>query len=230
MAFGRRGLPWRDRKADKRELAERLCDAMRASEQDHLRFPDRNDRIATQIAEALTRAGVTEGRMLEIGARDNTHAARFPTFDYTNLDLSPTSPDVLLGDITDCPHIPSAGFDAVISVDLLEHVDRPWSAATEITRLLRPGGVTYHSTLFAWRYHPCPIDYWRFTPDALRFLFADLRCLDTGFDTVERRRNLLGKGRHRLTPDAFGGWRENWRVHYSGVKPHPDGKDDAGCR
>jgi SAM-dependent methyltransferase len=126
---------------------------------------------------------------------------------------------VLCGDISSCPEIPSGGFDAIISVDLLEHVREPWLAAKEITRLLRPGGVTYHSTLFAWRYHPCPVDYWRYTPDALRFLFADLRCLDAGFDVVERRRNLLGKGQFRLTPDAFGGWRENWRVHFAGAKP-----------
>jgi SAM-dependent methyltransferase len=193
--------------------------AQNACANDYRRFPDRNERIAAQMAAALARAGVREGRMLEVGARGNEHAAAFPGFDYVNLDLEQTGPGVLRGDITRCPQIPSASFDAIVSVDLLEHVREPWLAAVEITRLLRPGGVTYHSTLFSWRYHPCPVDYWRFTPDALRFLFSDLRCLDAGFDTVERRRDLVGRGRYRLTPDAFGGWRENWRVHYAGVRP-----------
>lgn len=192
--------------------AQRLC------EQDYLRFPDRNERIATQISSALLRAGVTEGRLLEIGGRSNEHRDRFPAFDYVNLDLEATGPGVLTGDITRCPQIPAESFDAIISADLLEHVREPWLAAREITRLLRPGGVTFHSTLFSWRYHPCPVDFWRFSPAALEHLFRDLRCLDSGFDTVERRRNLLGKGRFRLTPDAFGGWRENWRVYYAGTK------------
>ena len=51
------------------------------------------------------------------------------------------------------------------------------------------------------------------------FLFRDLELVRSDFDTVERRRNLLGKGRYKLTPDEFGGWRENWRVFYAGVKP-----------
>ena len=62
------------------------------------------------------------------------------------------------------------------------------------------------------------MDYWRFTPDALMFLFGQLRTMRADFDTVERRRNLIGKGRNRVEPDAFGGWRENWRVFYAGVK------------
>ena len=32
------------------------------------------------------------------------------------------------------------------------------------------------------------------------------------------------RGKHRIEPDAFGGWRENWRVFYAGVKKdHPAG-------
>ena len=74
-----------------------------------------------------------------------------------------------------------------------------------------------HSTLFALRYHPCPIDYFRFTAPGLKSLF-DLDCLYSDFDYSERRRDVRGQGRYALKPDLLGGWRENVRVHYAGVK------------
>ena len=39
----------------------------------------------------------------------------------------------------------------------------PWLAAAEIARILKPGGLAITHTLFSWRNHPCPIDYWRFS-------------------------------------------------------------------
>ncbi len=181
-------------------------------------FPERTRRIGEHIKTMLGNSGVTGGRILEIGGRANPYREWFPGFEYVCLDLEETGPGVIRGDITNCPELESGSFDAVISVDVFEHIREPWLAAPEIVRLLRPGGFTYHSTLFSWRYHPCPVDYWRYTPAALTFLFKDLRVMRSEFDTVERRRNLIGKGRSRIEPDAFGGWRENWRVFYAGVK------------
>jgi SAM-dependent methyltransferase len=185
-------------------------------------FPARTERIGQHMETFLRKSGVTGGRILEVGPRDNSYATWFPGFECVQLDLEPTGPGVIQADITGCPQLESGSFDAVISIDVLEHVREPWLAAPEIIRLLRPGGFTYHSTLFSWRYKPQPVDYWRFTPEALMFLFQDLRVMRSEFDTVERRRNLIGRGRHRIEPDAFGGWRENWRVFYAGVKKdHP---------
>jgi len=181
-------------------------------------FPVRTQRIGEHIRTMLGNSGVTSGRILEIGGRANPYRDWFPGFEYVCLDLEETGPGVIRGDITNCPELESGSFDAVISVDVFEHIQEPWKAASEIVRLLRPGGFTYHSTLFSWRYHPCPVDYWRYTPAALTFLFKDLRVMRSEFDTVERRRNLIGKGFSRVEPDAFGGWRENWRVFYAGVK------------
>ena len=193
--------------------------ARRRLETLHEQFGPRHDRIARHLGKLLAESGITSGRVLEVGGRLHPHGELFVNFEYLNLDLEETGPGVIRGDITDCPELPDGGFDAIVSVDVFEHITRPWLAAQEITRLLRPGGFTYHSTLWSWRYHPCPVDYWRFSPDALRFLFRDLNLVGCDFDTVERRRNLLGTGRHRVEPDAFGGWRENWRVFYAGVKP-----------
>ena len=188
----------------------------------YLAQPPRIERCLAPIRQSLARARLTGGRMLEIGGRNNPLKEHFPEFEYHALDLSPdVTPglDVIVADITACPEIPSGSFDLIISVDVFEHIDKPWLAAAEISRLLKPGGVTGHSTLFSWRYHPCPIDYWRFTPEALKSLFPELKPLHAEFDYAERRRNVDKVSRRGAPPDELGGWRENVRVHYVGFKP-----------
>ncbi|MET1007888.1 MAG: class I SAM-dependent methyltransferase, partial [Propionibacteriaceae bacterium] len=185
-------------------------------------FPPRNERIGQHIKAMLGKSGVKGGRILEIGGRSAPYKDWFPGFEYQTLDLDISEPGVIQGDITNCPQIESESFDAVISVDVFQHIRQPWLAAPEIVRLLKPGGFTYHSTVFSWRYAPAPVDYWRYSPEALSFLFQDLRIMQSQFDTVERRRSLAGKGKHKLDSDAFGGWRENWRVFYAGVKNDPN--------
>ncbi|MFX4228254.1 MAG: methyltransferase domain-containing protein [Porticoccaceae bacterium] len=182
-------------------------------------LPKRHNRLGDIIADLLKKSGLSQGKVLEIGGRENPYKdSIFKDFDYYCLDIEATGEDVIIGDITNCPNISSDEFDFIFSVDVFEHIDAPWKAASEISRILRPGGLTYHSTLFSWRYHPCPIDYWRFSPDALAFLFSELEQQFAYFDTVERRRNIVGKGKYQLEQDSFGGWRENWRVHYAGQK------------
>jgi SAM-dependent methyltransferase len=180
----------------------------------------RDERINEHLQRLLERAKITNGRVLEIGGRAHPRGHVFDPerFSYMNLDLQ-RGENTVVGDITNCPQIATGSYDVVISVDVFEHIDRPWLAAAEIRRILAPGGLVYTSTLFSWRYHPCPIDYWRYTPEALEFLF-DVPTLDMGFDTTERRRDVRKKAKADPMPiDALGGWRENVRVYHAGVKP-----------
>ena len=80
----------------------------------------------------------------------------------------------------------------MFSSDVFEHIDRPWLAAQEIARILRPGGIAITHTLFSWRNHPCPIDYWRYSAECLEFLFGDLTCLEKGYDLSQRRDDQPG--------------------------------------
>ncbi|TAK00955.1 MAG: class I SAM-dependent methyltransferase [Candidatus Manganitrophaceae bacterium] len=64
-------------------------------------------------------------------------------------------------------------FDAVVSDQVLEHVEGdPQRAIDETFRVLKPGGLALHTTCFINPIHSGPNDYWRFTPDALKFLAA----------------------------------------------------------
>ncbi|GAA3715786.1 hypothetical protein GCM10022204_39260 [Microlunatus aurantiacus] len=175
---------------------------------------------------ALTRHYIDEldlsGDVLEIGGHTLSGCAvglfPEPRFRYHDLNLVASDiPNTIIADITGCADvIPDASFDVVFSSDVFEHIDRPWLAAAEIARILRPGGVAITHTLFSWRNHPCPIDYWRYSPECLEFLFSDLACLEKGYDLSQRRVDQPGfwpSGDDSVPVDHLGGWREHWSVY-----------------
>ena len=133
--------------------------------------------------------------------------------------------NIILGDITNCPEIKSESFDFIYTQDTFEHIDKPWLAAQEMMRLLKPGGLVYVITLFSWRYHKAPQDYFRYTPFGLCSLFDGLTHLEANWDAKNRRgpngMGLQGDGTAGdIVPvDMLGAWRENWRVYYLGRKP-----------
>lgn len=149
-----------------------------------------------------------------------------PRFSYHDANLAASDiPQTIIADITGCADvIPDSSFDVVFSSDVFEHIDRPWLAAAEIARILKPGGIAITHTLFSWRNHPCPIDYWRYSAECLEFLFADLACLEKGYDLSERRRDQPGfwpSGNDSVPVDHLGGWREHWSVYCVAYKGEP---------
>jgi SAM-dependent methyltransferase len=182
--------------------------------------------IATDLRAILDANGLT-GCVAEIGGAGNGLRTLLPEWEFTFLSLYPgDDPDMVVADITACPQIPDESYDAVVSVNCFEHVERPWRAADEITRILRPGGVAYHVAPFSYFYHRAPIDYWRYTPDAMAAMFGDLEPLKAEFYGANRRRNnrgstanpVDGDGGAAFAEDGFGGWRENWYAVYAGRK------------
>ncbi len=62
--------------------------------------------------------------------------------------------------------------DCVVSMEVLEHVNRPHEIVAEAFRVLKPGGQFYCQVPFTIGYHPGPHDFWRFSKEGLRELFA----------------------------------------------------------
>lgn len=162
--------------------------------------------------------------MLEIGGSISRNANQvFNCKEYFNLDLvnNPEIPTIVCDCTKNIP-IPAESVDFIFSNDVFEHLEKPWNTAAEITRILRPGGLTFVGTLFAWRYHPVPEDFYRFTPAGLKALFPDLIQLESNFCDSWRRDDMRGfwKTRRDEVPvDMLGGWRENWKVYFFGQKP-----------
>lgn len=64
----------------------------------------------------------------------------------------------------------SATFDFCVSDQVLEHIADPFGGIRETFRVVKPGGYVVVTTCFLNEEHHCPVDYWRFTPAALRLL------------------------------------------------------------
>lgn len=167
-----------------------------------------------------------KGKVLEIGAYTLEQSAITifpePEFEYYNLDLERRDvPNTIISDITNCKNIENGVFDIVLCSDVFEHINRPWFAANEIVRILKPNGYAMIFTVWSWRYHPLPIDYWRFSPDCLKFLFHELCCIEADFDLAQRRDDIRGfwENKKDYVPiDELGGWRENWGSYFIGRK------------
>lgn len=162
---------------------------------------------------------------LDIGARAGEREFFASGYEYQAMDIIPGAPNVILGDICECPQIADNSFDVCFSMDVFEHVRQPWDAASECIRITKPGGLLIHRTLFAYRYHPAPLDYWRYTSQGLEFLFNRSDQTSTivkGYDVRGRREDHRGSIPDNKPPiDWLGGFRENWRVLWIGRK-HSD--------
>jgi SAM-dependent methyltransferase len=94
------------------------------------------------------------------GSLENVFEANYPEYSFCSLGL------------------PSNSYTAVVSDQVLEHVScPPEQAIEEAYRVLVPGGIALHTTVFMVPYHGSKDysdvndgDYWRFTPSGLALL------------------------------------------------------------
>jgi len=165
---------------------------------------------------------------LDVGGRNGEYkcfAEGFENYNILEVDKSAKGSNLIYGNICRCNDIKDNTYDIVFSRDVFEHIKEPWLAAEECSRITKPGGLNIHITLFSWRWHPVPVDMFRYTHEGLSFLFErtnKIQTLFAGYDLVNRRHNTMGgkmKNKVDAVPlDEMGGFRENWRVVYAGKK------------
>lgn len=101
---------------------------------------------------------------------------------YVGLDLAAGPGVDVVADLHDLAALANGPpFDAVLICSVLEHVRRPWVAARQLARVVRPGGLLYCQTHQSFPLHDHPGDYFRFSADALREVFAP----DAGWRAIE---------------------------------------------
>jgi len=121
------------------------------------------------------------GPVLEVGSKNHGEApgfrALYPGIPYTGVDMQAgENVDVVL-DLTLAPPpdvLAPESFSLIICCAVLEHVDRPWLMAEQLTRLMRPGGSLFVAVPWVHAYHPYPDDYYRFSWKGVMALFPDL--------------------------------------------------------
>lgn len=84
-----------------------------------------------------------------------------------------------IGDAHKIP-LPDNYFEGVILQAILEHVLEPRQVVSEVSRVLKKGGIVYAETPFLQHVHEGAYDFTRFTESGHRYLFKDYRLIKSG--------------------------------------------------
>lgn len=127
----------------------------------------------------MTVAGILQqlsGRVLDIGCGDRWVESKLnPQCQYLGLDYPST---VALG-YQGRPHLFADGqslplkdacMDAIVMLDVIEHIPQPAKAVAEATRVLKPGGTLIIQVPFLYPLHDEPYDFQRWTEHGLNEL------------------------------------------------------------
>ncbi|UXP32938.1 class I SAM-dependent methyltransferase [Reichenbachiella agarivorans] len=106
--------------------------------------------------------------------------------EYLAIDIpgNPKANRIVDLDTNKC-NIDEASCDIVWSIQVLEHVSDYNKYLLEAHRMLKNEGHIIASTHGQWKYHPDPIDYWRWTSAGLKKTFEN-----NGFEIVEFKGSL----------------------------------------
>lgn len=109
------------------------------------------------------------GRVLDYGCADMPYRSFFPAnVEYVGADLAGNPAASVAINTDGTVPVPDQSFDAVLSTQVLEHVEDPGLYLAECFRVLKPEGRLLLSTHGVFPYHPDPVDLWRWTCAGLR--------------------------------------------------------------
>ncbi len=121
-----------------------------------------------------------DGRILNAGARHGeTDREGRPYSEYFPAAETWTTIDKRAGaDFTvdlNCESV-AGWYDLILCISVLEHCEYPEKAVKNLRETMAEGGHLFVSVPFLYPYHPAKDfgDYWRFTADGLRLLFAGM--------------------------------------------------------
>jgi SAM-dependent methyltransferase len=72
--------------------------------------------------------------------------------------------------IEDLPYAYQNVFGTAVCLNVIEHVQNPFRVFAALYQILKPDSLLIIETVFSFPYHPSPNDYWRYSPDCLRYL------------------------------------------------------------
>lgn len=99
----------------------------------------------------------------------------FKDCDYRSMDNDASTHPDIVGDIHKIP-LSDNLVDGIICASVLEHIENPHKAISEMYRILKPGGKIFIYVPSIYPYHARKghyPDYWRFFDDTLTVLFKD---------------------------------------------------------
>jgi hypothetical protein len=118
--------------------------------------------------------GAEEGKTLIVGSRlyEGRQDRRAFYRDCIGVDMQEGEGVDIVRDLSRYTFGPC--FSHVECTSVLEHCPEPWLVADNIQKSMRRGGTIYVSVPFVWAYHGYPDDYFRFTVEGVKSLFANI--------------------------------------------------------
>lgn len=136
------------------------------------------------LVDAMKAPRVLEMGTLRWSERSTHHKEWFPhASEYIMTDVAAGMDVDVVADAHTLSSQIDGLFDAVIAISVWEHLSRPWIAAAEIAKVLKPGGVVFICTHQSFPLHGYPNDYFRFSTEALSVIFNDagLKTVSEGY-------------------------------------------------
>lgn len=121
--------------------------------------------------------GLTSSSVLEVGSLNVNGTVRgsFNGY-YIGVDVQDGDGVDVVGSAHDLPFHDET-WDVVVSTEMVEHDPAFWLSMKEMGRVLREGGLLLLTTRgIGFHYHGFPMDYWRFTQDAMLELMKLADC------------------------------------------------------
>ncbi|HTX60351.1 MAG TPA: class I SAM-dependent methyltransferase [Verrucomicrobiae bacterium] len=127
---------------------------------------------------------IAPGKLLDVGC--GSRPFQRASFQWVGLDVEGNPHADVVGTALALP-FEDASFDAVLSTQVIEHVEDPAAMLRECARVLRDGGTMVLSGPQYFELHEEPRDFYRFTEYGLRLL-----CSQAGFEVAQVWREGCG--------------------------------------
>jgi hypothetical protein len=61
-------------------------------------------------------------------------------------------------------------FGTLVCLNVIEHVYNPFEIFDSFFKIMKEDSLAIIETVFSFPYHPSPVDFWRYSPDCLKYL------------------------------------------------------------
>jgi SAM-dependent methyltransferase len=118
--------------------------------------------------------------LLEIGPQKRSEVQKmFSLCNIETLDIVDDYRPNIIGDITQInEHIEDSKYDIITCLEILEHTVNPFSAISELRRILKHDGYLLLSAPLNWRIHGPAPDCWRITEFGWKVLLKDFEIIE----------------------------------------------------
>ena len=162
------------------------------------------------------------GLILDVGAGRGDFAEALRNRRSIALDIYPYPEVDIVSDLTHINPFRRASFEAVLLLNVLEHVFDTNALLANLSRVLKPGGTLLVAIPFMVKMHQVPVDYVRYTEFALMRLGEahglSIDELEGYYDPIFFLGEGLGNLRHAVLPSLGRGQRQVARLMLTGIQ------------